>query len=321
MTVSFMGSEVSALNVAGAIAENTTAGNFRAANGRAAINLLGNLESCYGEWDSAVGEGWIHWVANSSYDNDLTDNVLIVTDGSAVNLFRLMTSAVATFQAQYWSGGAWNNVGATFGVDTALSEFVVHLVAGASGSFEVYQDSTLLSSGTFASTATDMKRATFYSSDDASSINFSEVMLGDAANTLIFTVCETEPPTADGTDTAGTGTYADVDEVPFNDADVLVLANDGDNHSFTSAARTGGLAVVLGVSVGARMRCEVTGPQNARFYLKLDGVRYYSDTFALTTTHAAYQYTWDTDPRTSFEPWSLTDAQGAGLEWGIEAVA
>lgn len=320
MAATFIGSEVSAVRFSNS-SEVTTAGTFRSANSRGSIQADSSSESSWAEWDSAVAEGWIHFVFNSStLDNDGSDNILVVTDSSAANLFRLSASAVNTIQPQYWNGSAWVNAGTSFAHSTTVHEMVVQIVAGASGGFGVYQSGFGASSADVAFPGTDMKRATFYCPDDILPVQYSEIILGDSANSLVGGICETEPPTADGTDTDGTGTYADVDEIPYSDADNLVLASAGEQHSFTSPARTSTQAFVLGVSVAARMKRDVSGPQSAKFYLKIGGLRYYSSTFALTEGYDAYQYNWQENPAT-VAAWTPSEANDAALEWGIEAVA
>lgn len=319
MTVSFIGSEATALTLANA-SEVTTGSTFRSANSRGSIAIVTNTQSAYAEWATAPSEGWVHFVMQGTLDNDQSDLIVVVTNSSSGNLFRLILSNIATVQAQYWNGSAWTNTGSSFAFSTSALEVAIHLVAGASGSWEVFQNSVSKGSGSVAFSGTDMKRATFYCPDDNFTQYFSEVMLGDEDVSLVTSVVETEAPTANGTDTDGTGSYTDVDEIPLSDADSIALANAGDANSFTSPARTSTLYTVLGVSVAARMKRDVSGPQSAKFYLKIGGTPYYSSTFALTTGFASYQYTWALDPSTGVA-WVPADASSASLEWGIEAVA
>lgn len=322
MPVSFIGSETSALNTVNAT-EATTASTFRTPQSRSAINLLGS-QTAYAEWDSAVGEGWIRWQGQGSMDNDGSDNLILITTNAGVNLFRLATTNPAVIQPQYWNGSDWVAAAAAFSATSAIVEWVLHIVAGGSGSFLLFIDGSIITGGSVPFVGTDMKRATFCSPDDGAGTGtvqrVSEVILGDDEFGLVNSSVETEPPTADATDTDGTGTFADVDESVFNDSDSIVLAAAGDHNSFTSAARASTQDSVLGVSVGARMKCDVTGPQGAKFYLKIGGVRYYGDDITLTNAFTGYQYTWAENPDTGLA-WTPTDANAATLEWGIEAIA
>lgn len=320
MPVSFIGSEATAFDTVN-VEEVTSAGTFRSANSRNSVSMDGN-EVMYAEWDTAVSEGWIHFVMNGLLDNDGTDFVLLVTDSSDANLFAITTPAVDTIRFSYWNGSAWVQIGSDLATTGTVKEYVVHLVAGASGSFLLYVDGSTITGGDAAFSGTDMKTVRLSGPDNAGGFTtqFSEVILGDSDNGLVGSIVETEAPTADGTDTGGTGTYADVDEAIFNDADNIVFAAAADRHSFTSAARTSTLDSVLGVSVAARMKCDVTGPQGAKFYLKIGGTRYYSSDFTLTNAFTGYQYTWAVNPATA-AAWTTTDANAATLEWGIEAIA
>jgi hypothetical protein len=320
MPVSFIGSETSSLKTVSAT-EVTTANTFRTPQSRSAVNLQGS-QTAYAEWDSAVAEGWLRYQGQGSADNDGSDLILVVTTSASGNLFRLVTSNPAVMQPQCWVGGAWVNSGSAISMNTAIIEWVVHLVAGASGSWLLFANGSPIAGEDAAFDGTDMLRVTFCSPDDGAGTlqRVSEVILGDADFGLVNSSVETEPPTADGTDTSGTGTYVDVDEAIFDDADSIALAAAGNRHSFTSAARTSTQDTILGVSVGARMKCDVTGPQGAKFYLKIGGTRYYGSDMTLTNAFTGYSYTWAENPATT-DPWTPTDANAATLEWGIEAIA
>lgn len=321
MTVSFIGTEISNFNSTNGL-ETTTGGTFRSPQSRSAIQLIGN-RTVYAEWGSAVAEGWIHFQMQGGSDNDGSDLHLVVTTSSGGNLFRLVTGNVQQFTPQYWNGSSWVS-GTAISNNGSLREVVINLVAGASGSYVIYVDGSFIGGESAAFSGTDMKRATFYSSDVEDSLptytRFSEIILGDDDNGLVNSTVETEAPTADATDTDGTGTYADIDEASFSDTDNLIFSAAGERHSFTSPARANTQDSVLGVSVGARMKCDVTGPQGAKFYLKIGGTRYYSDDFTLTNDYQGYQYTWAVNPSTA-AAWAAADAEAAGLEWGIETIA
>lgn len=319
MGASFIGSEISAFGTTASATEVSTAGTFRSSYSRSAVELSTSGETIYAEWDSAVVEGWIHFVMQGILDNDSGDLVLVVTTNAGGNLFRLVTPALGQLLPEYWNGSTWIS-GSVFGPDTGVAPIVIQLVAGASGAYAIYQHGAAITSDEAAFSGTDMKRATFHCPDNSSPQNFSEIILSDETISLLGSIVETEPPTAAGTDTGGTGAYTDIDEGVVNDADVLAFASAADRHSFTSAARTQTLNHVHGVSVAARMKRDVSGPQSAKFYLKIGGTRYYSPDILLTESYEGYQYTWEENPATT-DPWTVSDANSASLEWGIEAVA
>jgi hypothetical protein len=132
---------------------------------------------------------------------------------------------------------------------------------------------------------------------------------------------EIKPPTSNGGDLDGAGTYAAVDEAtPYSDADMVTFSAAGQHQSFKAAARAHTQATVSGVTASCRAWYEAGGPTQLKPYLKIAGVRYYGTTFALDLVANAYQYTWQTNPATgvAFTP---TEASDANLEWGWEAVA
>lgn len=318
----FAGSEISAFGMpASAFSETTTGGSYRASYSRGSIRAVGSGISFTAKLDSAISEGWISCRLYANWDNDGDDTTIELKDSSGVGIIRLMTPAYSVFRTQYWDGSTW----VTFGSDIALTanslfELVIYFVTGGSGEAAILINGVLVSSGPIGTATNALKTVELGDADDNLGTNLSEVIIMDGGDSLVGAALETEAPTADGTDTDGTGTYADVDEYPYNDSDFLVLASAAERHSFTSPARTGTIDIITGVSVAARMKRDASGPQSARFYLKIGGTRYYGTTFALTLGMDGYQYAWPTNPATG-TAWTTTDAEAAGLEWGIEAVA
>lgn len=325
MAVVFIGNEASALTLSTSAVESTNSATFIAANSRSSIEVGGAapIESVYAEWPTALAEVWFRFnVRSTFFDEDLSVTLVLLTTNAGNNLFRLEIINVAngTVQPQYWTGSAWADSGESFDIPDGIHEIVGNIVAGGSGEFVLYLDGTTVSAEITPFVGTDVKRITFYGTDDDTPHFFGEIILADGERSLNNSIVETEAPTADATDTDGTGTYAEIDETILSDVDMLTLAAASERNSFTSPARTATAPVVLGVSVAARMKRDASGPQSARFYLKIGGTRYYSDTFALTEGFLPYQYTWAEDPSTTAE-WTTSDANSASLEWGIEAVA
>lgn len=312
--------------VAGAV-ENTTATYHNAPRSRAAMINSGASQISRVILPAALSSARVHMVCyTTAADTDSTGQWWVLYDAAGVGILRLFgTGNGATGNIQYWNGSAWANLGASFSCFTLIGkiEMEIGVVTGVGGSAEVSFNGVSIASGAIGNATAALKRVDMRHPDDANSTLYSECIVNDYNRTLVGCFVETEAPTADGTDTAGTGTYADLDEA-VNDAEatVLLLTNAGDQHSFTSPARTGTHADghILAVTVAFEMRRDIGGPQSARFYLKIGGVRYYGDTFLLTTALLPYQYAWVLNPATA-AAWTQAEAEAAGLEWGIEAVA
>ena len=225
---------------------------------------------------------------------------------------------------QYWNGSTWVQIGPTLpsSITLNLSSWEILFKSGDPATVTVSRNGLAHVQNVSIGQQDPFGWVQRRNCDGVGICTISELIIGDGSRALVNYLVETELPTADGTDTNGTGTFADVDDVVSDGgATVLTLAANGDNHSFTSPARTQAIAdgVVGGVSAAGNLKCDATGPQNARFYLKIGGTRYYSTTFALSTAYSGYEYTWDENPSTAAN-WTVADAEAAGLEWGVEAV-
>lgn len=140
------------------------------------------------------------------------------------------------------------------------------------------------------------------------------------STSTLSSTSEIKPPTSNGTDVDGTGTWADVDEMVFSDADLITLPAIGNHQSFKSAARTQSQVVVSGVTLSCRAWYEAGGPTSIKPYLTIGGVRYYGPAIALDVIPLGYQYTFDGNPATGVA-FTAAEANAATLEWGWEAAA
>lgn len=265
-------------------------------------------------------------LAGMFWDGDGED-LLKCYNSSGTLVFRIDGVYGGNMQCYYWNGSTWVTAGATFNIPYHVISGELHkidlkFVGGVSGLFEIYKDNVLQTSGSIASAACDNIKQFAWRSTDSDSNNywsyFSEFVV-DTTSTL-GCVCETEQPTATGSDTDGVGAYTNVNETQRDDTGLITLDSAGQRRSFTAAARTQAAAVVTGVVASAVLACSSSGPQKAKFYLKISGTRYYSPDITLTLSMLPYNYIWVTNPATG-AAWTAAEAQAASLEWGVEAVA
>lgn len=271
-----------------------------------------------------LDEGYVSFMArNNGWENGAE---LTMYDASGVGVLRLYRESSSSTRIEYWDGAAWATA-LTAPFASIVTQGVIKFKTGVGGEVSYFFNNSLIATASIgdATNAFSYLTVSVIGGSGLSSHRkaFSEIMIADDVRSLLYCICETEAPTGAGTDADGTGTYLDVDD-PTNDngATNIVLAAAGNRNSFTSPARTAAPSgsEFLGVSVAADMKRDVSGPQNARFYLKISGTRYYSDTFALTEGLVGYHYIWPLNPATS-AAWTQSDAQAATLEWGVEAVA
>lgn len=321
MPLVFAASEDAGLQAqGGALVMNTTAGEFNANRGRAAIDFNASGQAGRIVLPAAVTTGQLRFTTKGALNTGGTPQQLLQAYTSALaNLFRIEVASANTCQLQYWNGSAWTDMGAEFTYDgSALTDWLVVWKTGSGGYLMVIINNALKIKQSF---PTSLSAAQFFDlcTPDGTGPHFSQIAVFNGSRSLADTVVETEAPTASSaTDAQGTGTVDDVDDVDAG-ATQIVLGTAGHKHAFTSPARTQTKSSVLGVSVSALLSGDSETDQ-ARFYITIGGTRYYGTPFTLSVAKKGYQYTWPTNPATGLE-WTPTDANDATLEWGVEAVA
>jgi hypothetical protein len=290
---------------------------------RVGNNGGGNLTSAP-DWAPA-NEIWhrFNYKCDGGYSNGF--RLWAVMNSSGQILAQIVCVSGAA-QFQVWDGVALVNVGATFGYvgAGAKGRFDIHVLGGNPGQIDVYggapgsQALQLSTTGNYSSVVNMVR---IYHEPASIAGGFWTEVAHEIVQTTptLNATSEVEPPTSNGADVDGTGTYTNVDESSYSDTDYINFTAAGQHQSFKSAARTGTQAIVLGVTISCRAWYEAGGPTQIKPYIKIGGTRYYGSTFALTLTAKGYQYTWQTNPATS-AAFTVTEVNDATLEWGWEAV-
>lgn len=130
----------------------------------------------------------------------------------------------------------------------------------------------------------------------------------------------TLPPAANGNAFAWSNTYASLDEVTLDDADLSTsaAANDILETTVTSSGITGTPAI-RAVCVSARAQKGGTGPQNIQAMVRTGGNDYVSGTIALPPAFNRVANIWETNPATS-GAWAYTDLTAAGFNIGVKSI-
>jgi hypothetical protein len=224
---------------------------------------------------------------------------------------------------EHWDGSSWITTGSGGTIGTLIKTISVRLtIDDTLGEYSVYIDGGLLGTltgDTKFTSATAIDRIEWR--DDNNNIMshiVSEWIVADE-DTRDLRVAALSP-TADGANTAWTGTYADVDETGVNDADFAssTSANDvetyvmGDIHSSVAGYNVAALVVSM------RARRGASGPQNLQGAVRISGTNYTSSSVdALTTSFAPRRAVFTTNPATSF-PWLQAAVNGA--EIGMKSI-
>lgn len=144
---------------------------------------------------------------------------------------------------------------------------------------------------------------------------------GTANNTFLGDVrVQTMLPNAAGSSTQFTPTgsannWANVSEVPFNNATYNAASTVGQLDLYGLSDLTGGTTSVMGVQTVAHMQKSDAGTANAKVAVKSGGAVYYDATRSLGTSATSYTQVREIDPATS-AAWTVSGANG--LEAGVE---
>lgn len=126
-------------------------------------------------------------------------------------------------------------------------------------------------------------------------------------------------PTGNGTDTAGSGAFGDVDEAVTTDTDLSTLAASGDAETYTHSAMTLPPGTVKAVVVESRVRNVAGGAQNVKARLRVGGTAYdqASNYGGISTSFSGYRARWGTNPAGG--SWTQTTASQTSNEFGLLA--
>jgi hypothetical protein len=312
--------------------EDTTVGRFQNSYGIRQGSYVNSFTST--DWlgvPSGLGSFTTFWHRAFIFHGTLLSGRTLFQyiNSSATPVFRLQLTSNNVLQAQYWNGSAWTNIGSTYATTAStLCKLDLKIVCGASGSFELYYttnmavEGSLVLSGSASMTAVNnidgIKTYSNNSSLAASLARHSEWIWGD--ETTVGHRYAWAPPTGDGTDTAGSGSYTDVDEAVTSDADTSTLSANGDAETYTHGTLTAPAGAVKAVQVEARVRNQATGAQNVKARLRVGGTAYNqaSNYASIGTSYTGYRARWDTNPATA-ATWVNATAIGTGIEFGLLA--
>ena len=325
MTVLFVGSEREALQqniAAGTYYENNNLLENPYSRGNAGMD--GGASTFYEcVFSEEVSECWLHYRRRYSGFDDQTSAPEIQFMDAANNIIaKVAITSGSTYVLQYWNGAAFVVVGTSMlnAVNT-IWEIDINIKKDATTGRVAWYRSGVLHAEALGLNLTSFGDIAKVRLVGRGSTNYWNQVIATAGDepTITWNLW-TLVPNADGTDTDGIGTYADVDELSMDTNDFIQLDNAGDKHSFLHAAITAE-DFIRGVGVAAcARRVDGSGPQNIRPYLIIGGVRYYGDTFALTTGFLDYQYIWNLSPATSTD-WTTAEVNDPTFEMGWEAVA
>lgn len=324
MTRYLVGGEMDAFTPSdGGVYESTQAGSFDPAFARCSVFVTGN-DTSYAEGNHAslttyhlrfdrftLGKPPLtHEYGFLSLYNSVGTKVFKITqrgDNDALSATTILTSYI-------WTGSAFLQVGATFiinSANTVRNTYNIKLIP-TTGEYQIYVNGTLRDSGTgstFTNVAKVHLEGGYYPG------YWSQVIVSDVSE--IGNNVKTIVPTGAGANTAWTGSFGDVDEIVYSDADFIYSTTNGDKETYTNAALDLSTYTVQAIAVSERGNCGATGPQNAQLVLVSGATTATSASIPQGPGYAVSQHIWETDPNTSAS-WLSANAQA--VEFGVKAI-
>jgi hypothetical protein len=318
VTIYFMGGEMCCFNPSSVSSvESTGATHFDSAFARCAIRTGGTTgHYIENESLSIPDEFWMHIAAKRDSGSSLTTNMFRFYNGGT-EVFRIETTTT-TIQMKALIAAVMTNVGSAItwaGASAAVEHFDLYIDGNTgTGSVDLYSSGTKISS--IAAGSVDLSSVTGIDKIRSEFGYFiSQIVIADEP-TLGWRLL-TRYPNAAGATGDWTGTYTDVDEIIYSDADFINSATNAQVETFGQTGPTITGYTVRAVGVYARAKKGASGPENLQLALRVSGTDYFSGNKALSVGYSAYGHVWETNPATA-AAW-LSAAIDA-LQPGVKAI-
>lgn len=331
MTILFAGGEMGAFVPSDSnVIENTSGIGGGSASydpdfARGHLRCYGSATYALADLAAATDDLWLHFELDQWNASGTASKTTVIEflNSSGVAKFRLTSAwSSGTWGMDYHNGSSWVALGSDFTtLGGSLQTLDVHIVCNsASGSANVYLSGTnRLNSGTVdLSSITEIEQLKLYGNNVAiPGYNaFSQVIATEDESTIGWRL-KTVPPTSAGATTDWTGTYAEVDEFIYSDADFINTATATQVELFAHSTAIPSGYSIRGIAVTARAR-RSGGPTKIQLALRSAGTTYFSGDKTLDAGYGAFVHVWDEDPATTA---AFTTAAIAALQFGVKAIA
>ena len=304
----------------GSVYEVTTSGAFDSASARCGIYI--STSSSYWECATFTGSSdvFFHWRSYLYATYGATPTPLLTVYAGATPVARLQSVFISvpasyTITAEYYSGGVWTAAGASSFTLTCLQLQTLDMrVNVAGGAIEVYSSGTKLINVSGLTLAGSITMGRWSGPFTAQQV-ISEVVA--ATTSTVGVSVKTRYPSGAGNSSSWTGTYADVDEIVYSDADGLSSAASNQVSLFTHSGATLTGLTVRGVCVASRGKKGATGPTGVQSALRISAVNYFTATMNLTTGYLAYPGIWTVSPATAV---AFTATEVTNAEFGLKSI-
>jgi len=333
-TILFAGGEDIDTTFVGAVSITTTAGQFRAGYGRAALSVIGSNSpsdppAVRFQTPTFANQGtiWVHaeHIASATTSSTAQQSVRIFgSDGNPAILVRgTGTAGQVKISTRNTAGTITDLVTCTNGAWplAALNKIDISLVYAVSGSVTMYANGTSIctfSGDVTTNSRTLVNQVEFAGNGSASTTtSWSELIVAttDTRNMNLVTLA----PVANGNTMAWSGVVGSVNPTTISDASNINTGSNSQIAEFTVGSLPAGLFQVLGVAQKARIQVGTSGPLNFEFVQRpgSGGTDYVGCSTAGTTSFANYACYMATNPAGG--AW-VTGDFGAGTNFGVESL-
>ena len=265
-------------------------------------------------WTEATGEFWFHGEAYVDTGSASELPAMSLYDDSDQEVLRFTVQNSITYRAYYWNGSSFTQVGTTVTIGSDTRQvWDIRFNMDASGTVALYTSGTKR----LEVTGVDLSAlgVAYMRLRSAGQMMWTQIICADEPT--IGWRLKTIPPTGAGASTDFTGTYAEVDEVKYADADFINSSTNGHVELFSHGTTVPTGYAIRGVAVTARAKKGLTGPANLQLALRSGSTTYTSSSQALDVGYGAFVAIWETDPATTAD---FTTSAIASLQFGVKAI-
>jgi hypothetical protein len=330
MSILFGGGEMGAFVPSDStVIENTASGRFNSSFARCAIYCDNSLSYAESEVFTATANFWLHVEIsqNGAFNTDATFQKLIeFLDSSGTARVRLLSDspvvAGGNFKLETWNGSAWLAAGSFSTSVNSLQTIDINIVSNtASGSVALYLSGTeRIAPGTIDLSAfSGIAQVRMYGKTSGIGVPVYYSQIIGADESTIGWRLTTVPATSAGATTDWVGTYAEIDEIAYSDADFLNSATANQVELVAhSTAIPAGYRVRAAVVTARGRRGSASGPQHVELALRSGGTTYFSASKSLALGYKAFTNAWETDPATSA---AFTTTAAGLIQFGVKSIA
>jgi hypothetical protein len=305
----------------GTVVEVTATGNvYDTAKCRCAVYVFSRNSSASSPTFAAKDTLWVHWDTNSETHFDNRKSGIVELVASSTPIIRVASTQAGqgndTLYLEYFSGGTWTTVGGsqtftTFGVRQTFDLFFEK----SSGTLRLYSSGSLVTAlgGTAVIALQSLGAITRvdWRGNYDGGIKVSQNVVSE--DSTIGVSVYTRYPNGAGASSDYTGSYANVDEIVYSDADAITSTVSGDTELFTHTGPTlPSTIAVRGVYIAARAKTggTVTGQKGA---LRIGSTTYASAANVLDAGFGADGHMYAVSPATSA---AFTKAEIEAMQYG-----